>query len=79
MTENKEEKMYELVCKEKFDRLLKGQDEIIKVLKGTNTTPGLCEQIRIVKARQKTWIGGVIFVLSITVAQFIRWIIAKIQ
>lgn len=47
-----DDKMYELVCNERFDKIDNKLTEISKTLKGTDgDSPGLCEQVRKVDGR----------------------------
>lgn len=73
-----ENKMYALICKERFDRIEEtinnNHKEVITVLKGKNGDAGLCEKVRKLESRWIAIFGslGVIFATLIT--QFVRWL-----
>jgi hypothetical protein len=66
------EKMYEMVCKERFDKIDLDNKEIISTLKGTNGTPGLCERMRTMEKTYTKVIAAAIFVLCAVVLQIIE-------
>ena len=69
-----EREMYDLVCKEKFDHIIKKQDEVLDLLRGKNSTPGLVEEVRGLKKVHRVIIGAITFILSVIVIQLIIWI-----
>ena len=48
---NPEEKMYHLICKERFDKMNEKQDQIIDLLRGKNGQAGLLDDVRTLKRR----------------------------
>ena len=72
-----EEKMYSLVCKERFDNIDQKQEQMLNLLRGSNGTPGMIEEIRILKSRWKMISIGILLMLSAFVTQLARWIFTK--
>ena len=70
-----DEKMYRLICKERFDNIDKSQQEIISLLRGKNGDPGLLDDVRDLK-RRWTLIFAVVGVLStVMITQLIQWLL----
>ena len=72
-----EREMYDLVCKEKFDHIIKKQDEVLDLLRGKNSTPGLVEEVRGLKKVHRVIIGAITFILSVIVIQLVIWMREK--
>ena len=77
MAKTEDEKMYSLICKERFDDIADKQDEMLGLLRGANSTPGLVEEVRVLKSRWKMVSVGIVLVLSAFVTQIVRWIFTK--
>ena len=68
------DKMYNLICKERFDKIDSSQDKIIDLLRGKNSTPGLIDEVRILKSRWTIIFGALAVLSTALVAQIIQWI-----
>ena len=73
------EKMYELVCKERFDAIEQKQDAILAAFKGNDGTPGLCEQVRTIQKTYKAIVGVSVFIISIFSIQMIVWLVEELK
>jgi len=69
-----DEDMYHLICKERFDTLDGKQDEIIGLLRGQDSKPGLIEEVRHLKTRWALIFGFLIVIGTALSSQTIRWI-----
>jgi len=69
-----DEDMYHLVCKERFDNLDNKQDEIIGLLRGQNSSPGLVEEVRHLKSRWAVIFGFMVVIGTALTSQMLRWI-----
>jgi len=70
-----DEKMYRLICKERFDHIDKSQQEIISLLKGKNGDPGLLDDVRDLK-RRWTLIFAVVGILAtVMITQLVQWLL----
>jgi len=68
----KDEDMYGLVCRGRFDKMEEMQEETLRILRGKNSDPGLVDDVReLKKANKRIWAGGV-FVLGAIVVQAVR-------
>ena len=72
------EKLYEMVCKDRFDSLDSGQKDIMSLLRGKNGNPGLVDDVRGLKKFNKYAVGAVAFLVCTGIAQFIHWLFAGI-
>jgi len=79
----KDDDMYGLVCKERFDKMEGMQEETLRILRGKNGDPGLVDEVRALKKANKIIWGGGAFVLCAVVMQTIRivaqWISGAIK
>lgn len=77
----KDEEMYGIVCKERFDKIENMQEETLRILRGKNSDPGLVDDVRDLKKTYKRVVGGGIFILCTVFLQIIRsigeWILGK--
>jgi len=77
-----DDKMYELICKERFDKieetLKENHKETMSALKGTNGNPGLCEKVRNLEKRWKYIFAAVIFLVANLCLQVIEWVKCKL-
>jgi hypothetical protein len=76
MPEN--DKMYELICKERFDKMEEMQKETLELLKGKDDKPGLVEQVRNLRNRWKYIFAAVIFLVANLCLQVIEWVKCKL-
>ena len=70
MTED--EKMYELICKDRFDKMEELQHETIGLLRGKNGDPGVLDDVRALKNAHRKIVATVIFVASAFLLQAIH-------
>jgi len=68
-----ENERYTLVCKERFDRLEDKLDEVMGLLRGRNSKPGLLDDMRMVKRISKAFCVG----LAVIFAQMVAWVFRK--
>ena len=66
--------MYNIVCKERFDKIDASQEKIIDLLRGKNSTPGLIDEVRTLKSRWALIFGALAVLSTALVAQIIQWI-----
>lgn len=66
--------MYHLICKERFDNIDKKQDQIIDLLRGKNNSPGLIDEVRILKARWTIILGAMVILFTALITQIIKWL-----
>lgn len=72
MAKERDGEMYELVCKDRFDKMETLQQEAISLLRGSNGDPGILDDLRAIK-RAHRMIGGAVIFLSATIAvQFVE-------
>lgn len=71
----KDEEMYGLICKERFDKLEGLQVETLKILRGRNSDPGLVDEVRELKRSYKRIWAGSVFVVGAITIQVIRYAI----
>ncbi len=69
--------MYQLICKERFDRIDEKQDDILGLLRGRNNEPGILDDMRQIKSRWKAIFGAVAVLWVVLVGKIIEWIISK--
>ena len=69
--------LYKLVCKKRFDDAATERAEILRVLRGANSQPGLVDDVRALKRTYKALIGAVIFVMSALFLQGLDYIIDR--
>lgn len=77
MAKADDEKMYNLVCKDRFDEIDNNLKEILSLLRGHNNNPGVLEDIRTLKSRWKMIFGGFLIIITALVSQAARWIYGK--
>jgi len=68
----KDDDMYGLVCKERFDKIEGMQEETLRILRGKNSDPGLVDDVRGLKKAYKKIVGGGIFIAAAVVIQILR-------
>ena len=68
------EEMYELLCKDRFDRIDKTQEEMLAILRGHNGNAGLIEEVRWIKKIHKVIIGLVGAMGLIMCKELVYWI-----
>jgi hypothetical protein len=59
-----EEKMYEMICSKRFDKIDTQQQITIDLIKGANGDPGLLDDVRTLKKAHKRMFATVIFIVS---------------
>lgn len=69
--------MYNLVCEKQFKTLTQKQDEMLALMRGHNSNPGLLDEVRSIKKVHHAFYAGFILVLSTILVQVIVWL-AKI-
>jgi hypothetical protein len=74
----KDDDMYELVCKEKFEHIIKQQEEVLGLLRGQNGTPGIVEEVRGLKRVYKAVVGAVASILILVGGIAANWIHHKL-
>lgn len=71
--------MYETVCKDRFDKLEELHNETIGLIRGKNGTPGLVEEIHIMKRQSRAIIATGIFLGGAVMTQIIeslwKWLV----
>jgi hypothetical protein len=67
-----DEKAYDIVYRERLDRIEKKLDEAITLIRGHNATPGLLEEVRVLKAANRKAFAAVIFVAAAVAVQAVR-------
>ena len=78
MANDIDEKMYSLVCKERFDNIDRGQKEILDLLRGKNSSPGLIDEVRTLKSRWTIIFGGMAILFGALITQIIRWLFSTL-
>jgi len=68
----KDDEMYGLVCKERFDKMEGLQEETLQLLKGKDLDPGLVDEVRGLKKAYKRLVGGGIFIAAAITVQIVR-------
>jgi len=72
MAKECDNRMYGLVCRERFDRMESMQEETLRILRGVDSEPGLVDDVRgLKKANKRIWAGGV-FILCAFVLEIVR-------
>ena len=66
------DEMYTLVCKSRFDKMEKKQDEVLDLLRGKGDAPGLVDQVRKLDRAYKAIIGAIVFIISAFIVAIIR-------
>ena len=61
--------MYEMICKDRFDRLEAQNAMILDLLRGKDESPGILDDMRAMKRGYKIVGSGVLFVLGAVVIQ----------
>jgi len=74
-----EEDMYRLICKERFDNIDIKQDQIIGLLRGQNSQPGLIEEVRHLKTRWAVIFGFLLVFGTALTSQIVRWVFGFLQ
>jgi len=69
-----DDKMYHLICKERFDKIDSKQDEVLGLLRGKNGDPGLLDDVRTLKNRWKVIYGTAGAVALIVLRTVIVWV-----
>ena len=72
------EKLYEMVCKDRFDSIDNHLSSITDLLKGKNGNPGVVDDVRGLKKFNKYAVGAVAFLVCTGIAQFIHWLFSGI-
>ena len=72
------DKMYDLVCKDRFDELSTDVKKILTILEGRNGDEGLCEKVRANSKFNKIIMGATTVITVIILTQFIHWIFRQI-
>ena len=72
-----EEKMYGLICKERFDNIDKKQDDLLDLLRGKNNKPGLLDDVRALKSRWGIIFGAVIVLFTALAYQIVNWLFKR--
>jgi hypothetical protein len=67
-----EDKMYKLICSERFDKIDALQQATIDILRGSNGNPGLLDDVRAMKKAHKQVTAAVIFVVGAVSLQAIH-------
>jgi hypothetical protein len=69
---NEDEKMYEIICSKRFDKIDTQQQTTIDLIKGRNGNPGLLDDVRTLKAAHKKITATVVFVASALLLQAVH-------
>ena len=69
-----DDEMYHLICKERFDSIDSKQDQVIGLLRGQNSNPGLIEEVRHLKSRWAVIFGLMVVIGTALTSQMLRWI-----
>ena len=77
--EHDSDKMYSLVCEKRFDSMEAKQDQVLDILRGKNSEPGLIEEVRTIKRRWKWIIGSGAVIVTALVTQLIQWLFKVLQ
>jgi len=72
-----DDKLYEMVCKDRFDKIDSHLEGISSLLRGKNGDPGLVEEVRGLKRVHKYVLGAIGFVACTGTVQVVRWISTK--
>jgi len=72
MTED--DKMYQLVCKGRFDDLSTDIKRVLTILEGKNGGKGLCEQVRLNTRFNKILTAVAVFLCSVFIYQAAAWL-----
>lgn len=67
--ELKDTEMYEMICKDRFDRLEAFHEETLALLRGKNGDPGVLDDMRAMKRGYRIVGSGVLFVIGAVVIQ----------
>ena len=67
-----EEKMYQMICSQRFDKIDAQQQTTIDLIKGSNGNPGLLDDVRTLKNAHKKIAATVVFVASAFLLQAIH-------
>jgi len=77
-----DDKMYELICKERFDKIeevmRENHKETVGILKGKNGDSGLCEEVRTLKRRWYYIGAATLFLVANLCLQAIEWLKCKL-
>ena len=71
---NHTDKMYNIVCEKRFDKIDTSQEKIIDLLRGKNSTPGLIDEVRTLKSRWTIIFAAIALLSTAMVTQFIQWL-----
>jgi len=74
MAKTEDEKMYSLVCEKRFDIIDQKQEQVLNLLRGSNSTPGIIEELRVLKSRWKMISIGILMIMAAFVGQVAKWI-----
>jgi len=69
-----EQERFNEICKPRFDELVKGNREIIELLKGKNGDPGLLDDVRQLKSRWRSIFAAIGILFTAIIAQTIHWV-----
>lgn len=70
--------MYEIICSKRFDSMDNKQDQVLDILKGKNSKPGLIDEVRTLKSRWAIIFGALIVLFSALATQILRWLFQSI-
>jgi len=74
-----EEELFDKVCKGRFDAIEANQHQILRLLRGKNSEPGLVDDVRALKKVYKAIIGVVVFIVALISTQFAIWLRGKLN
>ena len=66
--------MYSLVCEKQFHNLTQKQDEMLALMRGHNSQPGLVQKVESIRKVHHALYAGAILVLSTILVQVIIWL-----
>ena len=76
--ENPNGKLYEMICKDRFDKIDNHLESISALLRGKNGDPGVVDDVRGLKKFNKYVCGVFVFLACTGVVQLFRWVFTKI-
>ena len=71
--------MYDTVCKDRFDKLDKHNEDMLAILKGKNGDPGVLDQIREVKKFHRSIAKFTIFIGAAVLMQILHGVSIWVQ
>jgi hypothetical protein len=66
--------MYDTICEKRFDKLDTKQDELLALMRGHNSKPGLVDEVRSIKKVHHALYAAIILILSTIAVQIIMWL-----